>query len=125
MTISSLGTNPNLYHNTQQTIAARRNNSFQQLGQALQAGNLGAAQQSFASFLQAVNSTQAAANGGTGSTSPLGALSQALRSGNLGAAQQAFAALQGPQHQPQAGGASHGAGGSDGDGDGSSINVSA
>ncbi|MEJ2479650.1 MAG: hypothetical protein P8Y78_05625 [Acidihalobacter sp.] len=130
MTISGLGTNASLYQGTQQTVAARRENNFRQLGQALQSGNLGAAQQAFASFLQTFSGAQAAANSaqannGTGSTSPLGALTQALQSGNLGAAQQAFAALQSPQQQPQAAGAQQGAGGSDGDGDGSSMHVTA
>lgn len=119
MTISGLGTNPSLYQGTQQTIAARRDNNFRQLGQALQSGNLGAAQQAFASFLQTFGSTQ-----GT-STSPLGALTQALQSGNLGAAQQAFATLQGPQQQTPSGSTAPHTAGSDGDGDGSSMHVTA
>ncbi|HXW90292.1 MAG TPA: hypothetical protein VEK33_07075 [Terriglobales bacterium] len=77
--------------NTRQEIQQ----DFEQLGQALQSGNLTAAQQDFATLEQLLpqnNSTSANAN------SPLSQafsqLSQDLQSGNLTAAQQAYATIQ-------------------------------
>jgi hypothetical protein len=95
-------------------------NDLQQLAQALQSGNLGAAQQAYATLSQFIS--QNPPPGGTnGQSDPLSqALSQvgsALQSGNVGAAQQAFSAL-------QAGGHGHGGGGGSGGGSGSSSSSS-
>lgn len=88
--------------------------SFNTLGQALQSGDLNAAQQAFTSLLQSVPSAGAPAAGSAGpdnSASSAGAdivsLGQALQSGNLPAAQQAFASL---QQAVQSHGPAHGAG---------------
>jgi hypothetical protein len=68
---------------------------FQQLGQALQSGNLSAAQSDFATLQQNLTSTNAtsspsAANSLTQAFSQLG---KDLQSGNLSAAQQAFSTV--------------------------------
>jgi len=66
--------------------------SFNQLSQALQSGNLDAAKQAY-SALSAKSPTAA-----SDPNSPLGKLGQALQSGDIGAAQQAFAALKSGHH---------------------------
>jgi len=87
---------------TQQTQWAQTKSLWDQLGQALQSGDLAGAQKAFAA-LQA-NAPQgaasqaqgAAASNGQGSSSqnPMSALASALQSGNLAAAQQAFSQIQ-------------------------------
>jgi len=74
---------------------------FDAVGQALSGGDLGAAQQAFATFQQDLQSLAAAKAPGdaakTNTASPadaLSALGQALNAGDLGAAQKAYAALQ-------------------------------
>jgi outer membrane protein assembly factor BamD (BamD/ComL family) len=71
---------------------------FQQLGQALQAGNLSQAQEDFATLTQNAPSNASGTQQNTNSNSPLSqafsALGQALQSGNLSAAQQDFATIQ-------------------------------
>jgi hypothetical protein len=77
---------------------------FDAVGQALSGGDLGAAQQAFATFQQDLQSVAAAkapgqsgdtANGNVASPADaLSALGQALNAGDLGAAQKAYAALQ-------------------------------
>jgi len=70
------------------------------ISQALQSGNLSAAQQAFASLPSAVVGPSAvphhshARHSGGGFSQALEQLGQALQSGNLSAAQQAFAAVQ-------------------------------
>ncbi len=69
-------------------------NNFQNLGQAIQAGNLSAARAAFAAF-QKTYSPQTSMTS-SGSTSPVGStgsLSHALNSGNMAAAQAAYADL--------------------------------
>jgi hypothetical protein len=96
-------------------------NDFQQLGQALQSGNLSSAQQAYATLSQLV-SQNPPPGGASGQKNPLSlALSQiggALQSGNLAGAQQAFSALQSAAqaHGGQGGGAVGGAGGHGGGG---------
>lgn len=136
MTISGIGPNASLYQGALQSLSGQQRADMQHLGQALQGGSLGSAQQSFAAFLQTFSGAQGgqapvqATTGTAATASPIGALAQALQSGNLSAAQQAYAALSGQQNhavQP-ASAASAGQsakGGSDGDGDGSSIHVTA
>ena len=98
---------------------------FKQLAQALQSGNLAAAQKAFAEIQanapqgatsQTTSGTTAQATqgtGGQGGTRPaaFAALGQALQSGNLAAAQQAFAQLQqaGGHHHHHRGGQGAGA----------------
>ncbi len=60
--------------------------NFSQLAQALKAGDLGAAQQAFASLTANAPATPDA-------NSPFAKLGQALQSGDVNAAQQAFSAL--------------------------------
>jgi hypothetical protein len=89
-------------NSTQQSPWAQVKSLWDQLGQALQAGDLAGAQKAFAA-LQA-NAPQgaasqaqgAAAQNGQGGSSqnPLSALASALQSGNLAAAQQAFSQVQ-------------------------------
>ncbi len=76
---------------------------WSQLAQALQAGDLGGAQQAFATIAQRVQAADPSRSGqgataGQGSGSSLhqdyAALAQALQSGDLASAQQAFAQLQ-------------------------------
>src|SRR5689334_13048056 len=64
-------------------------NEFQQLGKDLQAGNLSAAQQDFATLTQGASSASAG-----NATQDFNTLSQNLQSGNLTGAQQAFSSLQ-------------------------------
>jgi outer membrane protein assembly factor BamD (BamD/ComL family) len=76
----------------QQNNAQQMQSAFQQLGQALQSGNLSQAQEDFATLTQNVPSAQQNTN------SPIAqafsALGQALQSGNLTQAQQDFATIQ-------------------------------
>ena len=75
--------------------------AFQSLGNALQSGNLTAAQQAFAQLQQyspgngqASNNQNSTSTTTSNVTDPLQALGTALQSGNLSAAQQAFTQLQ-------------------------------
>jgi len=92
---------------TQAATWAQPANPFKQLAEALQSGNLAAAQQAFAQIQKnapqgATDQATQASTGQPGSRqAAFAALGQALQSGNLAAAQQAFAQLQ------QAGGHHH------------------
>ncbi|HTS71134.1 MAG TPA: hypothetical protein VMO17_19325 [Terriglobia bacterium] len=78
-------------HNNHQT----RQSEFQQLGQDLQAGNLTAAQQDFATLTQnAPSGAQGAGNNANNISQAFTALGQALQSGNLTAAQQDYTTVQ-------------------------------
>src|ERR1035438_1851225 len=81
---------------TQQSQWAQRKNLFDQLGQALQKGDLKGAQAAFAALQQNAPQGTAAQNGqGSGSgQSAFAALGQALQSGDLAAAQQAYSQIQ-------------------------------
>ena len=76
-----------------QSNVQNQQNEFQQLGQALQSGNLAEAQQDFATLTQ---NAPAATQGNTNNTvsQAFSALGQALQSGNLNAAQQDYATVQ-------------------------------
>src|ERR1035438_1325823 len=86
---------------TQQSPWAQVKNLWDQLGQALQKGDLAGAQKAFAALQTnapqgAASQAQGAAsqNGqGNASQNPLSALASALQSGNLAAAQQAFSQI--------------------------------
>ncbi|MGO9127508.1 MAG: hypothetical protein ACLP6G_21805 [Terriglobales bacterium] len=71
---------------------------FQQLGQALQSGNLSAAQSDFATLQQNSPSTSATASTSASSSNPIAQafsqLGKDLQSGNISAAQQDFSNLQ-------------------------------
>jgi len=72
-----------------------RQNEFQQLGQALQAGNLAEAQQDYATLTQnAPAAAQGAGNNATAVGQAFSALGQALQSGNVAQAQQDYATIQ-------------------------------
>jgi hypothetical protein len=86
---------------TQQSQWAQVKNLWDQLGQALQKGDLAGAQKAFAALQanapQGASQAQGAAtqNGqGSSSQNPLNTLASALQSGNLAAAQQAFSQVQ-------------------------------
>jgi outer membrane protein assembly factor BamD (BamD/ComL family) len=79
----------------------QRQQGFQALSQALQSGNLGAAQQAYASV-----SSSLPASATSNPNSPLAQIGQALQSGNLSAAQSAFSALRGHHHHHHGGRAS-------------------
>ncbi|MFZ0801432.1 MAG: hypothetical protein WBQ09_17640 [Terriglobales bacterium] len=69
---------------------------FQQLGQALQSGNLSAAQSDFATLQQSSSSSGITASTSTGNavTQAFSQLGKDLQSGNISAAQQDFATIQ-------------------------------
>jgi len=86
----------NQAQNNQPSPFSQFSSEFQQLGQDLQAGNLGQAQQDFATLSQSlanVNPAAQAPNGAT-LTQALNQLGQDLQAGNLTAAQQDFTTLQ-------------------------------
>jgi hypothetical protein len=84
-----------------QSFFQRRGSDLQQLGQALQSGDLAGAQQEF-SAIQSLAQSGPFASGDAFKSNQrqqdLTAIGQALQSGNLAAAQQAFAQLQSTFH---------------------------
>ena len=87
---------------TQQAQWAQAKNLWDQLGQALQSGDLAGAQKAFAA-LQAnapqgpasqVQGASTSSGQGSATQNPMSALASALQSGNLAAAQQAFSQIQ-------------------------------
>jgi hypothetical protein len=108
MIVSSIGTTQSADAVGAASKFKQQSADFKALAQALQAGDLGAAQQAFAMLQQdapwvsrAVSASATGSSAGSGSTtSPLQALSNALQSGDMTGAQQAFAALQ-AQHGHQ------------------------
>jgi hypothetical protein len=87
---------------------------LQNLGQALQSGNLTAAQSAFATLQKAYQSQTSQSTSSSGTTSPVSSdlttLANALNTGNLTSAQAAFTQLQKDQ-QTQSGGHHHHHGG--------------
>jgi hypothetical protein len=107
MSVSSISQN-----NPQQYLQIR--NDFQTLAQALQSGNLSAAQSAYSSLQDQQNGTQAP-GGNSAISSAFSSLGQALQSGNLSAAQQAFSSIQtAAQSAQQAHGGGHHGGGDGG-----------
>ena len=110
----------------QQAQWSQPSNPWQQLSQALQSGNLQAAQQAFATLpaerqpgrVHLLRVHQSYSSTTSSSQNPLQALAQALQSGNLSAAQQAFSQLQQAgsthhhHHHGQGGGSASAASGS-------------
>ena len=103
MTVSGISTSTDLNQTSSaQTKFRQVKNDFQQLGQALQSGDLNAAQQAFAALQQLIpnlSSGSQAQNGQQGSSqnpllADLNAIGKALQSGDLSAAKSAFAKLQ-------------------------------
>jgi soluble cytochrome b562 len=83
-------------------------NGFDQLAQAIQSGNLAAAQQAYAALTQPVQGSATSPN--SSQANPLGPIGAALQAGNISAAQQALQALQQsaqgrPHHHHHHGGA--------------------
>ena len=102
MDISGINAIGSTYATNTSTTAKQTGADFNSLAQALQSGNLAAAQQAFATLQQdsprvsqAVSASGSGASG-SGSTvaSALQTLSKDLQAGDVGGAQQAFAALQ-------------------------------
>ncbi len=83
-------------NSTQQSQWAQRKSLFDQLGQALQKGDLQAAQTAFAALQQnAPQGPPPPQNGqGNASQNPFSALADALQKGDLAGAQQAFSQIQ-------------------------------
>ena len=80
---------------TQQTQQGQAKNPFQELGKALQSGDLAGAQQVYTAFQQNVpQGASSQVSQGSSGPSPFAALGQALQSGNLAGAQQAYAQIQ-------------------------------
>ena len=96
----------------QQSAIGQINTEFQQLGQDLQAGNLGQAQQDFTTLSQSLtggSQPSSAANNSSGPlTQAIKQLGQDLQAANLAAAQQAFTALQQDLQQIAQQGGGHG-----------------
>ncbi len=78
----------------QQSSWTLRKTLFDQLGQALQKGDLKAAQTAFAALQKNVPQEPPPGSQGNGSPDPMAALGKALQAGDLAGAQQAFAQLQ-------------------------------
>ena len=118
MTVSGISTSTDLNQTSStQTKFKQVKNDYQLLGQALQSGDLNAAQQAFAALQQLIpnlSSGSQAQNGQQGSSqnpllTDLNTIGKALQSGDLSAAKSAFAKLQqdvqsvsskGPHHRP-------------------------
>jgi len=80
---------------TQQSQWAQRKSLFDQLGQALQKGDLQAAQAAFAALQQNAPQGPPPQNGqGNTSQNPFSALADALQKGDLAGAQQAFSQIE-------------------------------
>jgi outer membrane protein assembly factor BamD (BamD/ComL family) len=99
---------------------------FQRLGQALQSGNLSAAQSDFATLQQTSSSPSASASTSSPIAQALSQLGKDLQSGNLSAAQQDFSKIQQDtqSQSPQAHHHHHHHGGGGGGGGGSSSSQS-
>lgn len=116
MSVSAISSNVNVYQTTAQNRVQERRADFQQLGQALQSGDLTGAQQAFAAFQQTRSSSAAQGQSSppSGQNNPLAtdlsALGQALQSSDLSSAQKAFATLQQDMQAHQAHHHHHGAG---------------
>ncbi|SRR5208283_1620100 len=96
MSVSAISSSSGLSSAAWQNQIGQVQSDFQALGQALQSGNLTAAQQAYATLQQDLPASQSSSS--TATNNPLSAIGQALQSGNLTAAQQAFAALRGHHH---------------------------
>jgi soluble cytochrome b562 len=103
MSISAISSNTNFYQiGSIQKKPQQEQSYFDQLAQALQSGDLSAAQQLFLALQQTLSSSSAGSQTQTGQNgsgqdpfmADINALSQGLQSGDLSAAQQAFAKLQ-------------------------------
>jgi len=103
MLVSGISSNTNLYRTTNPQMKSRQiRDNFQQLAQALQAGNLNGALQAFAALqqlmpdLSAGNQIQTGQQDGSQGLfrTDFNALGQALKSGDLPGAKAAFAKLQ-------------------------------
>jgi soluble cytochrome b562 len=102
MSVSAISSSSGVSPVDWQSKAQQIKTDLQSLAQALQSGNLQAAQQAFAALQKdspAKSSTTTTSS--TNSSNPndqMNTLSQALQSGNLSAAQQAFSQLQQAHH---------------------------
>jgi hypothetical protein len=105
MSVSGISNNTSPYQFGLQSNVAQPGQTFAQLGQALQAGDLSTAQSDYAALQQFANNAgqtsnaQTTAGSTTGSSassvgSDFSSLGQALQSGNLTSAQSAFTQLQ-------------------------------
>jgi outer membrane protein assembly factor BamD (BamD/ComL family) len=98
MSVSGIFNGNFTYSNTQsaENTSQQIQPDFEQLGQALESGNLSAAQEDFATLEQLLpeNNSTAAAASNHPMAQAFNRLSQDLKSGNLSAAQQAYANIQ-------------------------------
>ena len=91
MSLSPITSSSSLYADNVQSFQQRRS-AFQQLGQALQSGDLGAAQSAYNLLTQ--NASTSAASQTNPLSQDFSAIGQALQSGDLKGAQSAFAKFQ-------------------------------
>ena len=97
MSVSGISSHSFIPYNIQQaqTHRAQMQQEFQQLGQALQSGNLSAAQSDFTSLQQvAQNSSSSSTQSTNPITQEFNQLAQDLKSGNLSAAQTDYTNIQ-------------------------------
>jgi len=118
MSVSAVSSTDGSYQTNLQTAFTQVQNDFNQLGQALQSGDLAGAQSAFATLQQDIQNASQSQSGQQQSN--WSALANALQSGDLAGAQKAFAALQTNHHHHHHSGGSQGTG-SDSDGN-STIN---
>jgi outer membrane protein assembly factor BamD (BamD/ComL family) len=98
MSVSAISSSSGFSPIDWQAKAQQIKTDYQSLAQALQSGDLNAAQKAFTALQKDFPAKSSTASTSSTSSSnpnnPMNALSQALQSGNLSAAQQAFAQLQ-------------------------------
>jgi len=98
MSVSGIASSNFSQYSPQNSTIQQFQQDFQQLGQALQSGNLSAAQSDFATLQQLApqgqSSSAASAQAGSPIAQQFSQLSQDLQSGNISAAQQAYTTIQ-------------------------------
>ncbi|MGO9018619.1 MAG: hypothetical protein ACLQVJ_09755 [Syntrophobacteraceae bacterium] len=117
MSVSAVSSTDSSYQTNLQTGFTQVQNDFNQLGQALQSGDLAGAQSAFATLQQDMQNVSQSQSQSGQQQSNWSALASALQSGDLAGAQQAFAALQTNHHHHH-----HHSGGSQGTGSDSDGN---
>jgi outer membrane protein assembly factor BamD (BamD/ComL family) len=98
MSVSGISTSSLYHYNSAQTSVQQIQQTFQQLGQDLQSGNLSAAQSDFAALLKLAPQLSSTPTSSAQNSSPIAQafrqLARDLQSGNLSAAQQDFSTIQ-------------------------------
>ena len=95
MSVTGVASTSNTYQTSSTNPYAQVKQDFQNLGKALQSGNLSDAQQAFATLQQdSPTSGQPQGNQSSNASNPMQDLGNALQSGDLSGAQTAFAQMQ-------------------------------